>query len=326
MYWRRPQSIPPRWPERPICLMELSSHRVSHDLHHHVYDPLTRSLSPDPQPIAAEDLLIDVPHIVSQLGSRAYRSPLLNVKRAENLVKILGDERGVSFPRYCPLMDVVVWNPDHSPRPLSSCHNTHSCYDDLPFTIDPALDPPTSVNPSTPTRNRLTSHSFPPDEAIPRIKEVITSKDETGLTGYSSDDTAQTFIDVVNEVCHHTSSLPRHGLISFTLFGSLALDLPPSTNQTLDLPDLPPRLREVFSNALYRACSHWTLLPRSLQIPLCYNRSTIPQCRGGYADVWKGEYQGHPVAAKVLRVYSTSEFHKIRRVGRLVAQRFKHPC
>jgi len=53
----------------------------------------------------------------------------------------------------------------------------------------------------------------------------------------------------------------------------------------------------------------------SLQIPLCYNRSDIPQYRGGYADVWKGEHQGRPVAAKVLRVYSTSDFDKIRRVG-----------
>ena len=31
--------------------------------------------------------------------------------------------------------------------------------------------------------------------------------------------------------------------------------------------------------------------------------------------MWKGEHQGHPVAAKVLRVYSTSDFDKIRRVG-----------
>ena len=35
--------------------------------------------------------------------------------------------------------------------------------------------------------------------------------------------------------------------------------------------------------------------------------------------MWKGEHQGLPVAAKVLRVYSTSDFGKIRKVGRLVA-------
>jgi len=34
--------------------------------------------------------------------------------------------------------------------------------------------------------------------------------------------------------------------------------------------------------------------------------------------VWKGEYQGRPVAAKVLRVYSTSDFGKIRKVCELV--------
>jgi hypothetical protein len=37
-------------------------------------------------------------------------------------------------------------------------------------------------------------------------------------------------------------------------------------------------------------------------------------CRGGYADVWKGEYQGRPVAAKVIRVYSTTDWNKIRKV------------
>ena len=64
-------------------------------------------------------------------------------------------------------------------------------------------------------------------------------------------------------------------------------------------------------------CDGQALLPRSLQIPLCYNRLEVPRYRGGYADVWMGNYQGQRVAAKVLKVYSTSDFDKIRRVGRL---------
>ncbi|KAF9642959.1 kinase-like protein [Thelephora ganbajun] len=50
-----------------------------------------------------------------------------------------------------------------------------------------------------------------------------------------------------------------------------------------------------------------------IRIPLCYNRSDIPRYRGVYADVWKGEYQGCSVAAKVLKLYSTSDFDKITR-------------
>jgi hypothetical protein len=53
----------------------------------------------------------------------------------------------------------------------------------------------------------------------------------------------------------------------------------------------------------------------SLQVPLCYNRLGTPLYRGGYADVWKGEHQGRSVAVKVLRIYSTSDFDKITRVG-----------
>ena len=66
---------------------------------------------------------------------------------------------------------------------------------------------------------------------------------------------------------------------------------------------------------LCRICGSQALLPRSLQIPLCYNRLDTPLYRGGFADVWKGEYQGRPVAVKALRVYSTSDFAKITRVG-----------
>ena len=36
---------------------------------------------------------------------------------------------------------------------------------------------------------------------------------------------------------------------------------------------------------------------------------------GGYADVWKGKYQDHNVAVKVLRVHSMSDFEKVKRVG-----------
>ena len=147
-----------------------------------------------------------------------------------------------------------------------------------------------------------------PDEAISHIEANIAN--ETGLTDYLPGDAAQTFIDVIHQVRTHIPSLPGPGL---TMFGpSLSL-----TNQALDLPGLPPRLRRRGLNALCHICDGQALLPRSLQIPLCYNRLEVPRYRGGYADVWMGDYRGRRVAAKVLRVHSMSDFDKIRRVCRL---------
>jgi len=67
--------------------------------------------------------------------------------------------------------------------------------------------------------------------------------------------------------------------------------------------------------SLYRICGHQAILPRPLAIPLCYNPAEPALCRGGFADVWKGQYDGQEVSAKVLRVYLTSDLEKIRKVG-----------
>ena len=64
-----------------------------------------------------------------------------------------------------------------------------------------------------------------------------------------------------------------------------------------------------------KICGRQALLPRSLQIPLCYDRSVDAMYSGGYADVWMGEHQGRKVAVKVLRVYSTSDLDRITSVG-----------
>ena len=65
---------------------------------------------------------------------------------------------------------------------------------------------------------------------------------------------------------------------------------------------------------MYRICGRQALLPKSVSIPLCYDPMETPQGHGGFADVWKGHYQGEDVAVKVLRVYLTSDFERIRRV------------
>ena len=109
--------------------------------------------------------------------------------------------------------------------------------------------------------------------------------------------------------------LPGHSLTAFVLFGSFAFQPATWTTQALDLPGLPPPLRGKCLSALRRICGRWALLPTSLQIPICYNRLGNPLYRGGFADVWKGEYQSRHVAVKVLRVYSTSEIFKITSVS-----------
>lgn len=62
---------------------------------------------------------------------------------------------------------------------------------------------------------------------------------------------------------------------------------------------------------LYKTCGRCVLLPKTLEIPVCYDRASDALFRGGYADVWKGEHCGRDVAVKVIRLYSTSDLRKI---------------
>ena len=66
---------------------------------------------------------------------------------------------------------------------------------------------------------------------------------------------------------------------------------------------------------LCKICERQALLPRSVKIPLCYDRTGTPLYRGGYADVWKGEHEGREVAVKILTVYVTSNLGKITQVS-----------
>ena len=68
---------------------------------------------------------------------------------------------------------------------------------------------------------------------------------------------------------------------------------------------------------LCKICEHQALLPRSVKIPLCYDRTGTALYRGGYTDVWKGEHEGREVAVKVLMVYMTSNLGKITQVSSL---------
>ena len=102
----------------------------------------------------------------------------------------------------------------------------------------------------------------------------------------------------------------RYLLDSFTSADPLT---PRPVDQVLDDPTL--LFRKKCLKTLRKICGDQALLPNSLQIPLCYNPSDNALYSGGYADVWKGQHQGYSVAVKVLRVYSTSNFEKIKNVG-----------
>jgi hypothetical protein len=67
---------------------------------------------------------------------------------------------------------------------------------------------------------------------------------------------------------------------------------------------------------LHKICGRQALIPSSLKIEVHYNQKELA-LRGGFADVWKGRFNDQEVAVKVLRVYFTSDFELIRRVGYL---------
>ena len=85
---------------------------------------------------------------------------------------------------------------------------------------------------------------------------------------------------------------------------------------------LVPQLQSKCLDTLRKICGHQGLLPRSVQIPLCFNQLGAPLYRGGYADVWKSQYDGRDVAVKVLRIYSTSDYEKMASVGSRVPSKY----
>ena len=82
------------------------------------------------------------------------------------------------------------------------------------------------------------------------------------------------------------------------------------------LDSLAPQIRRKFLYTVSRVCDRQALVPRSLEIPLCYDPRENPVCSGGFSDVWKGRYNGRDVAAKVLRLRPRDDTGRIERVGR----------
>jgi serine/threonine protein kinase len=92
------------------------------------------------------------------------------------------------------------------------------------------------------------------------------------------------------------------------------------------MPELPPRIRKKRLKSLYRTCGRHALLPGTLKIPVCYDRTGTALYRGGYADVWKGQHCGRDVAVKVIRTCSNDDLQKIVGVSYCSCSRSVCPC
>jgi len=79
------------------------------------------------------------------------------------------------------------------------------------------------------------------------------------------------------------------------------------------LDGLAPKIHRRCLRSLRRICGRQALLPSSFQIQLCYDPKKAPRYYGGFADVWEGQYDGRAVAAKALKVHSTSDSSQIRK-------------
>ncbi|KAF9645013.1 kinase-like protein [Thelephora ganbajun] len=152
----------------------------------------------------------------------------------------------------------------------------------IPHSIPVELHDTSTIHVSKGACGRLIRRAFTLNELPSLIEAIFSDKDERDAIHRLLRDDAQNFIDVIDEA--------------------------------LDRSDILPWARKKCLKSLYKTCGRHALLPKNLKIPVCYDRTSDALYRGGFADVWKGEYYGREVAVKVLRTYSNSDFQKI--IGR----------
>jgi hypothetical protein len=81
------------------------------------------------------------------------------------------------------------------------------------------------------------------------------------------------------------------------------------------IPHLDKKLARWFSRLLYKICEACGMLPASYVVQPELTHVGEFEWSGGFADVSKGEYRGHPVAIKHLRIGTKDEFDKVFKVG-----------
>ena len=142
-------------------------------------------------------------------------------------------------------------------------------------------------------------------ERISLITTIFSAQNGLEMVGHLHGEDAQAFVDIIDKVC--SCSLPKD--VSIDSDSNLR-----SITQELD--NLEPRIRRRCLRYLYRICGRQSLIPRTLEVEAQYDQKGYPLRNGGFADVWMGQHNGREVAVKVLRVYLTSDFEQIRKVGR----------
>ena len=149
----------------------------------------------------------------------------------------------------------------------------------------------------------MIKRAFAPDELRSLVEAILSSTDEDELVRSLRGDDAQAFIDVMDEV---RSSLAHHREADQPKIRPI--------DQALESLNLLTQIRKKGLKVVYRMCGRNRLLPRSLQVPLCYDRQGFPLYAGGFADVWKGEHLGQDVAVKVIRTPSSVDLQSSRKI------------
>lgn len=86
--------------------------------------------------------------------------------------------------------------------------------------------------------------------------------------------------------------------------------------------NLKPAINSQCRRYLRATCGRLGVLPKSLNIPLCYDPTEEPFSRGGLADVWKGQQNGLDVAAEVFKIRPGGDADQIRKVCGII----RSPC
>lgn len=135
------------------------------------------------------------------------------------------------------------------------------------------------LTPDIPAWKRLITQTFTADERISLIKEIFLDRDQTKMVKNLLGSDAQAFIDRITEV----------------------------------LDRLEPQIHRKCLRYLSGICGDQALLPRSLEIPPCYDPTEDPVSRGRVADVWKGQHGGQKVAVQVFRLLPGDDTQQIKR-------------
>jgi len=110
----------------------------------------------------------------------------------------------------------IARNVVNSPQSLLSRDGAHTRDDDLLLMVHSAPDSSNLVDLDVPACKRLISRTPSPQEVTSLIEAIFTSKEEVKMVRDLRGDDAQTFVDVIHEVCF-VLSFSRRSLITYFL-------------------------------------------------------------------------------------------------------------